>query len=311
MSTTKSRPFRFGTGGFPARSRVELVNLARKTEDLGYATILMPDHFEADRMSTFLALLMAAEATKQVRIGTFVLDNDFRHPALLAQEAATLDLLSDGRLELGIGAGYATYDYAATGIPLDPPGVRVSRLAESVQILKRLLARETVTFRGDYYTTHELRGRPQALQQPHPPLLIGGGGKRLLSLAAREADIISLVPKAKAGTLDFNDSSHAATEQKIAWIREAAGARMAALELNTLVFECIVTDQRQRVAEEVAQQRGAPVAHVLNSVHFLLGTVEQITEEVQMWRERFGISYVTVFPQSMDAFAPVVAKLAG
>jgi probable F420-dependent oxidoreductase len=306
-----NRPFRFGTGGFPARSRAELVNLARKTEDLGYATILMPDHFEADRMSTFLLLLMAAEATKHVRIGTFVLDNDFRHPALLAQEAATLDLLSDGRLELGIGAGYAAYDYAATGIPLDPPGVRVSRLAESVQIIKRLLAGETVTFRGDYYTTHELMGRPQALQQPHPPLLIGGGGKRLLSLAAREADIISLVPKAKPGALEFNDSSHAATEQKIAWIRHAAGERMAALELNTLVFECLVTDQRQQVAEEVAQKWGTPVEHVLNSVHFLIGTVEHISEEVQMWRERFGISYVTVFPQSMDAFAPVVAKLAG
>lgn len=311
MSTTKSRPFRFGTGGFPARSRAELVTLARKTEALGYATILMPDHFEADRMSPFLSLLMAAEATKYVRLGTYVIDNDFRHPALLAQEAATLDLLSDGRLELGIGAGYAEYDYAATGIPLDPPGVRVSRLAESVQIIKRLLARETVTFRGDYYTTHELMGRPQALQQPHPPLLIGGGGKRLLSLAAREADIISLVPKAKPGALEFNDSSHAATEQKIAWIRDAAGERMAALELNTLVFECLVTDQRQQVAEEVAQKWGIPVEHVLNSVHFLIGTVEHISEEVQMWRERFGISYITVFPQSMDAFAPVVAKLAG
>ena len=141
--------------------------------------------------------------------------------------------------------------------------------------------------------------------------MIGGGGKRLLSLAAREADIISLVPKAKPGTLDFNDSSHAATEQKIAWIRQAAGERMAALELNTLIFECLVTDQRQQVAEEVAQKWGIPVEHVLNSVHFLIGTVEHISEEVQMWRERFGISYVTVFPQSMDAFTPVVAKLAG
>lgn len=311
MSITKSRPFRFGTGGFPARSRTELVDLARKVEDLGYATILMPDHFEAERMNTFLSLLMAAEATKQVRVGTYVIDNDFRHPALLVQEAATLDLLSGGRLELGIGAGYAEYDYAATGIPLDPPGVRVSRLAESVQIVKRLLARETVTFTGDYYTIHELTGRPQALQQPHPPIMIGGGSKRLLSLAAREADIVSLVPKAKVGSLDFNDSSHAATEQKIAWVRAAAGERMAALELNTLVFECAVTDQRQRVAEEVAKKWGMPVEQVLNSVFFLIGTVEYMTEEVQMWRERFGISYVTVFPQAMDACAPVVAKLAG
>jgi probable F420-dependent oxidoreductase len=271
----------------------------------------MPDHFEAERMSTFLSLLMAAEATKQVRVGTYVIDNDFRHPALLAKEAATLDLLSGGRLELGIGAGYAEYDYAATGIPLDPPGVRVSRLAEAVQIIKRLLAGETVTFTGDSYTIHELVCHPHPLQQPHPPLMIGGGSKRLLSLAAREADIVSLVPKAKVGALDFNDGSHAATEQKIAWIRAAAGERMAALELNTLVFECLVTDQRQRVAEEVAQKWGMPVEHVLDSVHFLIGTVEHMTEEVQMWRERFGISYVTVFPQAMDAFAPVVAKLAG
>ena len=304
-------PFRFGTGGFRPHSRTELVNLARKTEDLGYATILMTDHFGTDQMSTFLSLLMAAEATKHVRVGTYVIGNDFRHPALLAQEAATLDLLSEGRLELGIGTGYLEYDYAATGILLDPPGLRVSRLAESVQIVKRLLAGETVTFTGDYYTIRELINRPQPLQQPHPPLLIGGGGKRMLSLAAREADIIGLVPKAKPGTLDFNDSSHAATEQKMAWIREAAGERLAALELNTLIFECVVTDQRQQVAEELAQKWGVPVEQVLNSVHFLIGTVVQMMETVQMWRERFGISYVVVDRNATDIFAPVVAKLAG
>jgi len=303
------RPFRFGTGCFPARSRTELVNLARKIEDLGYATILMPNH--AHQMSTFLALLLAAEATKHVRLGATVMNNDFRHPALLAREAATFDVLSEGRLELGMGAGYLAYDYTATGIPLDPPGVRVRRLAESVQIVKRFLAGETATFAGNYYTTQGLVSSLPARQQPRPPLLIGGGGKQLLSLAAREADIVSIVPKAKPGALDFNNSSHAATEQKIAWIQKAAGERLAVLELNTLVFECVVTDQRQQSAEELAQRWGLPVSHILNSIHFLVGTVEQITEAVQMWRERFGISYVAVFPQFMDAFAPVVAKLAG
>lgn len=303
-------PFRFGTGGFPAASRTELINLARKIEDLGYATIVMPDHFEP-QMSVFLSLLIMAEATTRLRIGTYVIDNDFRHPALLAKEAATLDLLSGGRLELGLGAGWKLQDYATTGIPFDPPGVRVSRLIESVQIVKRLLQGETVTFVGEYYTLQALVGEPKPLQQPHPPLFIGGGSKRLLSLAGREANIVGLVPKAAGGNLDFTDILHTATEQKLAWVRQAAGERFAALEINTLVFDVMVTENQQAAAEELGQRWGLPADAMLDSVHFLVGSVTQIAETVQLWRERFGISYVTVFPKDLAIFAPVVAQLAG
>ena len=303
-------PFRFGTGGFPAASRTELINLARKIEDLGYATIVMPDHFEP-QMSVFLSLLIMAEATTRLRIGTYVIDNDFRHPALLAKEAATLDLLSGGRLELGLGAGWKLQDYATTGIPFDAPGVRVSRLIESVQIVKRLLQGETVTFAGEYYTLQALVGEPKPIQQPHPPLFIGGGSKRLLSLAGREANIVGLVPKAAGGTLDFTDIAHTATAQKLEWVRAAAGERFAALEINTLVFDVMVTDHQQAAAEELGQRWGVPADAILGSVHFLVGTVTQIAETVQLWRERFGISYVTVFPKDLEIFAPVVAQLAG
>jgi probable F420-dependent oxidoreductase len=262
-------------------------------------------------MSTFLSLLAMAEATTTLRIGTYVIDNDFRHPALLAKEAATLDLLSGGRLELGMGAGWKIEDYATTGIPFDAPGVRVGRLIESVQIVKRLLQGGTVTFAGEYYTLQALVGEPKPIQQPHPPLFIGGGSKRLLSLAGREANIVGLVPKAAGGNLDFTDILHTATEQKLAWVRQAAGERFAALEINTLVFDVMVTENQQAVAEELGQRWGVPADAILDSVHFLVGTVTQIAEAVQLWRERFGISYVTVFPKDLAIFAPVVAQLAG
>jgi probable F420-dependent oxidoreductase len=303
-------PFRFGSGAFP-RTHPELIALAHKVEALGYATILVPDHFEPALMSTFLSLLAMAEATTTLRIGTYVIDNDFRHPALLAKEAATLDLLSGGRLELGMGAGWKIEDYATTGIPFDAPGVRVGRLIESVQIVKRLLQGGTVTFAGEYYTLQTLVGEPKPIQQPHPPLFIGGGSKRLLSLAGREANIVGLVPKAAGGNLDFTDILHTATEQKLAWVRQAAGERFAALEINTLVFDVMVTENQQAVAEELGQRWGVPADAILDSVHFLVGTVTQIAEAVQLWRERFGISYVTVFPKDLAIFAPVVAQLAG
>ncbi len=303
------RPFRFGTGSYQARSRDEYITLARKVEDLGYAILLTPDHF-GEQLAPLTALMAAAEATRSLRIGTTVFANDFRHPAVLAKEAATLDLLSEGRFELGIGTGYAAHDYAMSGIPLDPPGVRVSRLAESVQIIKGLFGDAPVTFTGTYYTVTGLEGYPKPYQKPHPPILLAGGGKRMLSLAAREADIVGIVPQARGPGLDFMDSSTAATAQQIAWIQQADGDRFAALEINTLLFGVVVTDQRQRAAEQLASMWGTTAEQVLDSVHFLVGTVDHMVEQVQMWREHFGISYILVLPEYMDALAPVVARLA-
>src|SRR3712207_938194 len=160
------RQFRFGTGSYRTRSRGEYLTLARKVEDLGYAILLTPDHF-GDQLAPLTALMAAAEVTRTLRIGSYVFANDFRHPVVLAREAATLDVLSEGRFELGIGAGYMAPDYAMTGIPLDPPGVRVSRLAESVQIIKGLFADEPVTYKGTYYSVAGLKGYPRTHQRPH------------------------------------------------------------------------------------------------------------------------------------------------
>jgi probable F420-dependent oxidoreductase len=309
MSTP--RPFRFSTGAFPAVSRSELIALAHKIEDLGYDVAVMPDHFD-ELMAPALTLLTVAEATSKLRISSYVYDNDFRHPAVLAKEVATLDVLSDGRFEFGIGAGWFESEYRMTGIPFDPPGIRVTRFIESLQLIKRLLSREKVTFKGDYYTITDLQNAPQPVQKPYPPLLIGGGSKRTLSLAAREADIISLIPRAKDGLLDFSENASVeSTQQRIQWVREAAGERFDHLELNTLVWLVIVTDQRQQAAEQYAANWNMTAEQMLNSTHFLFGTVDQIVEDVQRWREQFGISYVTVFPEWMDAFAPVIARLAG
>jgi probable F420-dependent oxidoreductase len=237
--------------------------------------------------------------------------NDFRHPVVLAKEVATLDFLSEGRFEFGMGAGYLPIDYATSGIPLESPGIRISRLAEALQIMNGLFAEGPVTFSGTYYTITELEGTPKPFQRPHPPLFIGGGSRRLLSLAGRQADIVGLIPPAGGDWIDFTQASLVATAQRIEWVRQAAGERFDAVELNTLVFAVIVTDHRQTAAEQQAAAWGTTAAQLLESTHFLVGTVDQMVEDIQMWRERFGISYVTVFPDAMEAFAPVVARLAG
>jgi probable F420-dependent oxidoreductase len=288
-----------------------LVALARKVEALGYAVILVPDHIDANILSPFLALVTIAEVTERLRVSTYVIDNDFRHPALLAKEAATCDLLTSGRLELALGAGWNIEDYTTTGIPFDAPAVRVARLEEAVQIVKHFFTQDTVSFVGEHYTLTDLVPGPKPAQRPHPPIFIGGAGKRLLSLAGREADIVGLVPRARGGTLDFADVSHASTAQKIAWVRDAAGERFAQLELNTLVFDCVFTDQREQGADALAEKWGLPREHILNSVHFLVGTTQQMADDIQQWREQFGISYIAVFPEHMEAFAPIVAQLSG
>jgi probable F420-dependent oxidoreductase len=304
------RRFRFGTGSYRARSRDDYLTLARKLEDLGYAILLTPDHFEP-QLAPLTALMAAAEASSTLRIGSYVFANDFRHPAVLAKEAATLDLLSGGRFELGIGTGYLGPDYATTGIPLDRPGVRVSRLAESVQIIKGLFADDPVTFTGTYYSVADLEGYPKPHQRPHPPLLIAGGGKRLLSLAAREADVVGLLMRSRDGDLDFGSGSTAATAERVEWVRQTAGDRFDDLEFNTLVLGVVVTNHRRQTAEELARPLGLTGEQLLDTVHFLVGTVDQITEDMQMWRDRFGISYITVQQDHMEALAPAVARLAG
>jgi probable F420-dependent oxidoreductase len=237
------KPFRFGVVG-PGVSAEGWASFARRAEALGYSTLVLGEHISLGTAGP-IAGLMAAAATTFLRVGSHVFANDLRHPALLAQEAATIDVLSAGRLELGLGSGWLGMDYEALGLPLDPPGVRVSRLGEADPLVKRLCSGEAVTHQGSYYRVRGLQLVQKPLQRPHPPLLVGGGGRRVLSLAAREADIVSLDIRGTAdGTKDVTTVMAEAVAQMVDWVRQAAGERFGALELHGLVEDVLVTADR-------------------------------------------------------------------
>jgi probable F420-dependent oxidoreductase len=306
------RPFRFGLLARVAHSRDEWLGKARRAEALGYATFLVPDHFR-DQVATSVGLMAAAAVTSTIRIGSLVYDNDFRHPAVVAKDAATLDLLSGGRFELGLGAGWLLPDYAQTGLSFDPGRVRVERLEEAARIITRYLEGGPVTAKGRYYAVTELEGLPRPVQRPRPPLLIGGGGPKILALAAREADIVGFVPRTHAdgSGLDLADIGPAAVDAKVATVRAAAGARFAALELNALVQRVIVADDPSAGLAEVAQQWKIEPAQVRESPFVLAGPIEAIVDTLEARRARYGISYIAIFEQFGEAFAPVVKRLAG
>lgn len=314
------RHFRFGVVGESIGSATELVDCVRRAEELGYDTLLLRDHFVAEpfghQLAPLIALTAAAGATSTLRVGTLVLANDYRHPVLLAKEAATIDMLSGGRLELGLGAGWLGAEYAAAGFAFDPPGDRVSRLEESVRLLKALFEGGPVTFDGRYYQVKELDSYPRPAQRPHPPLLVGAGSRRMLGLAGRHADIVGILPKAlPSGTIseDISERTPATTAQKIAWIREAAGDRFAQLELSMMISPAITADHRN-AALQFAVERGwgAEAADlVLEMPSAFVGPVERIAELMLARREEYGFSYYVVSDRAMEAFSPVVAKLAG
>jgi len=295
---------------------------ARNVEDLGYSTLWMGEHPGWGGIPPTVGLMAAAAATTTLRLSSQVFSNDFHNPVLLAQDAAALDLLSDGRLEFGLGGGWLGSDYEACGVDFDPPAVRIQRLEEAVCLIKRLFTEEAVTFTGSYYRVNDLNLQPKPTQHPHPPMFIGGGGRRVLTLAGREADIVGLDPKGTVtGTKNLATTAAEAVEQQISWVREAAGARFPDLELQTLVWAVKVTEDRRQGAEDVAAMMASwpptiisnpPNAeHILTSPQFLVGTVEQIVEDLQERRERYGISYLTVFGDYVDVLSPVVACLAG
>lgn len=310
---TTQQLFRFGVAYRSAESRADWVEQARKIESLGYSIMLATDHLEIVDLAPTIALMTAAEVTSKLRIGSFVFNNDFRHPTILAKEVATLDFLSGGRFEFGIGPGYLPENYERSGIPLDRPGIRIARMEEALHVMKGLFSDEKVTFAGKYYTINNLQGLPKPIQKPYPPIYIGGGGQRILSVAAREADIIGLTAILKPGGKDFNmaDITAEATAQKLAWVRQAAGERFSQLEINSFVFIVQVTDHRAGVAAGMAAHFGLTAEQVLASPHCLIGTPEQICTDLLYRREQFGISYITVLKEHVDAFAPVVARLAG
>jgi probable F420-dependent oxidoreductase len=295
-------------------SRAEWTDKARKLEDLGYAVLTVPDHL-AEFLAPIPALVAAALATKALRVGTLVLNNDFRHPVLIAREAATVDRLSDGRLELGVGAGHMRSEYDQAGLSFGSGGTRVDRLTEAVAIIKALLAGESVTFSGTHYRVTEHTVHPIPVQRPHPPILIGGNGRRLLALAGREAGIVGLsgITFRQGGIQpDLSAWRAAAVEERLAIVRAAAGERYRRLELNALVQRVVVTDDRHGAARELASRwPQLSVDELLASPYLLVGTVDQMVEDLRARRERWGISYYTVFEPFMSAFAPVVNRLAG
>jgi probable F420-dependent oxidoreductase len=287
---------------------------ARKVEDLGFSTLLMPDHF-GDQLAPVPALMAAADATTTLKVGALVFDNDYRHPLILAKEAATLDLLSNGRLELGLGAGWMRSDYEESGIAYDPPGVRVDRFEEGVAIIIGLLESEgPFSFSGKHYSVSGHSGTPRPAQLPRPPVIIGGGGRRVLGIAARNAEIVSINVDLRSGTAGPESASNAtpdATREKIGWVKEAAGDRFDEIELNTLIGFVMVTDDRQSIIDAMAPALGIDPTDAVHIPLALIGTLDQMAEELEWRRQEYGISYFSVESDAWEAMAPVVARLAG
>ncbi len=287
--------------------------LAQRVEQLGYSILLATDHF-TESFAPVPALAAAGAVTQKLRLGTAVFCNDYKHPVVLAKEVATLDVLSQGRFELGLGAGWMKFDYEAAGMPYDEPKVRIDRMEEGLHIIKALLADGPVHFEGQHYRIRDLEGKPKPVQRPHPPIFIGGGGKRMLSVAARQADIVGINADLRGGVVDaqvFEQLSLEGAQQKVQWVRDAAGQRFDDLELTMTSFVTIITDDPHAAASKSADKMGLSAEALLNSPYTLIGNVEQVADKIQRRREQLGISYSTIMADSIEAFAPIVERLAG
>jgi len=287
---------------------------ARRAEDLGYSALLMPDHF-GDQLAPIPALAAVAAATTTLRLGSLVFGNDYRHPFVLAKEAATLDVLSEGRFELSLGAGWMKTDYEEAGLTYDTPRVRVERFEEAVQVIQGLLRTDgPFSFDGTYYQVHEHSLLPRPVQQPGPPLIIGGGGKRVLSFAAQHADIVSINVNLREGTGGAETAPNASperTREKVAWVKEAAGARFDALELNALIGFVMITDDADGIAKAMAPHFGISDEDARHIPLALLGTTDEMVEELEWRRAEYGISYWSIESDAWEGLGPVVSKLAG
>lgn len=304
------RPFRFGVQASGPTDRTGWQELARKIEGLGYSTLSVADHFDRP-MAPIPALTMAAAATDRLVLASIVLGNDFRHPAVVAHEAATLDLLSDGRFQLGIGAGWQTTDYDQTGITLDKASVRIARLSEAVQIIKACFTAEPFSFDGEHYTIDGLTGVAGSSDR-HPPLLMGGGGPKMLRAAAAHADIVGINPNLSAGVIDHRagpDATLERTREKITWIRDAAGDRFGDIELQVRIHLATLTDDPAGFAEMMGPPLGLTAEQAAASPHALAGSVGQIADKLRSLNEELGLSYFTWNADDAEALAPIVAEL--
>jgi probable F420-dependent oxidoreductase len=309
----KHHPFRFGVQEHRAGSAKEWKETARRIESMGYSAFYLPDHFN-NQLAPIAGIMAAADATTKLRVGWLVADNDYRHPVVLAKEAATIDLLSDGRLDLGLGAGWLKSDYEQAGIPYDSAGTRIERLEESVKIFKGILAGGTFSFTGKHYSINEVEGYPLPVQKPHPPIMLGGGGRRMLSLAAREADIVHINYNLAEGQVNpkvVGTGRAEPTDEKMGWVKEAAGDRFDQIELASTMFFTSVTDDRHGVASAIAPRLQLEPEEIIGMPHFLIGTIDELVEDIVARRERFGISFIVVQGEVAEDLAPVVERLAG
>lgn len=307
------RRFRFGVQAAWAESASSWRDLARSVEASGYEQLAVTDHL-TKQLAPVPALMAAADATTDLQVGTTVFANDFRHPVVLAKEIATLDLLSNGRIFVGLGAGWLRFEYDSAGLAFDPVGTRIERMAESLAVIKGLLAGGPFTHQGAHYRVSQMDLWPRPVQRPHPPILVGGGGRRVLSLAAREADIVSINIDLSGGTYAHMARAGAGSgsaDEKVAWIREAAGSRFDDIELNVCVFNLMINEDRDTALRTLATDRGVPLESVAETPNVLAGSIEQIVDTLQRRRDRLAISNVMVPAGLHREFAPVVERLAG
>jgi probable F420-dependent oxidoreductase len=306
-----ARTLRFSTqsGGQPTGA--EWLARAKRLEAIGYETLSMPDHMVGGAWSNMPALGAAAAVTTKLRLGNLVLDNDFRNPVVLAREFATLDVISGGRVEIGLGAGWLDRDYQGTGIPFDRGRVRVARLAEAVTLMKRLFTEDQVTFEGTYYRTEKSECRPRTVQQPCPPILIAAGGPQILALAGREADIVAVIPPS-AGVRPPapGDVAAAGVRRQIEIVREAAGSRFDQIELSCLL-DVTLTDARDKTIAEMAKKTEVDPAVIGSSVYRGIGTLDEVREHIVRVRRETGITYFCLRGPHVEELAPVIKDLSG
>lgn len=286
---------------------------AREIEALGYSTLFVPDHFD-EGFGPIAAMATAAAVTTTLNVGALVLDCDYRHPAVLARELATIDVFSEGRLEVGLGAGWKRVDYERSGIPMDPPKTRVDRMIEHTRVLRGLFSGEPVTFAGEHYQITDLDGTPKPYRPGGPPFLIGGGGRRVLRFAATHADIVGVNASIHSGEVDTaaaHDALPSRIDEKVSWVRDAAGAKFSELELNAWLSVAEVTDDAASVAEMLAGMFDTDPDTVLECPLTLIGTEAEIAERLAARRERWGYSYVDIPGDRARDFASVVANLTG
>jgi probable F420-dependent oxidoreductase len=311
------KAFRFLADAFDASTTRELGERARAAEAMGITTLIQPDHL-VPQLAPISYLATVAAVTERLRISAFVHNNDLRHPAVLAQELATLDVLSGGRLDIAIGAGWNEPEYRAIGLAFDPIRVRQARLAEAVAVLKGCFGEGAFSFSGEHYTITDYDAYPKPIQQPHPPIFIGGGGRRTLELAARQAQIVGLAPRHLSGQRPAPRSiTWAATEEKIGWVREAAGDRFDSLELNVYPSQwpIVVTDdlpgEARKVIDRMKERTGIEMTEqeIIDSPHIFIGSIDRFVEKFNELRERLGVNSFLV--GDLTALGPVVERLAG